>query len=174
MVQLVNVYRQTLPPLRFIGKRYTDSDRVGGSFGSQWEQWFKEGHFATIEENTPAATGFEDANAPLGLMRHKDGDDFQYWIGLFRAADSPVPDGFEHIDFDASDIGIVWVQGPENELFMNEMKAHDHMLKAGYEIRTALDSATWFFERYADDRFTPQEEGSLPILDIGLFIKANN
>ncbi|HBT16022.1 MAG TPA: AraC family transcriptional regulator, partial [Firmicutes bacterium] len=34
MVEIIKVYRESLPALRLIGKRYTDSDRgIDGGFG---------------------------------------------------------------------------------------------------------------------------------------------
>ncbi len=175
MIQIINVYRQKLPRLRFIGKRYADSDRVDGSFGHLWEQWFKEAYFAALEANSKPASCFDDANAPLGLMRFREKDhDFQYWIGLFRAADSPVPDGFESADFDASDVGIAWIQGPENELYKNEMQAFQRMTEEGYKIQADAEGATWFFERYSDERFMPENSDALPILDIGVYIASED
>ena len=171
MITITNVYRQKLPALRFIGLRYGDPDRVNGGFGEQWEQWFAEGNFDKIRAvSTPAK--FEDADAPIGLMRYKEGEDFQYWIGFFCAEESTVPEGFAHVDFPPSDIGIAWIQGQEYELFMNEMKAEERMKEAGYKTITDDSGAYWFFERYADSRFMPQQEGDLPILDIGFYVEA--
>lgn len=36
MSEIIKVYRQSVPTLRFIGKKYGDSDRVNGTFGKQW------------------------------------------------------------------------------------------------------------------------------------------
>lgn len=38
MAEIINVYRQTIPAMRFIGKKYTDDDRINGSFSAKWEE----------------------------------------------------------------------------------------------------------------------------------------
>jgi hypothetical protein len=35
-VEIKKVYKEHLPAVRFIGKCYTDKDRVNGSFGAKW------------------------------------------------------------------------------------------------------------------------------------------
>lgn len=170
MIELVNVYRQELPAVRFIGRRYSDDDRVAGGYAHLWEKWFADDLFSRITDACEAASGFDDATALLGLMRYKEGDDFQYWIGLFCQASSPVPEGFEHVDFPPSGIGIVWLQGPESELYMNEMKAAKKLEEEGHRIAKDKEGAYWFFERYVDERFMPKEAAVSPILDIGHFI----
>lgn len=34
--EIIKTYKTHYPTLRFIGKCYTDDDRVNGSFGAQW------------------------------------------------------------------------------------------------------------------------------------------
>ena len=44
MAEIVKCYKEHLPALRLIGKRYTDSDRIGiSSFGAKWGEWFQNG-----------------------------------------------------------------------------------------------------------------------------------
>lgn len=50
MVEIINVYRQSIPAMRFIGKKYGDSDRVDGGFGAKWGEWFGNGWFTAIEK----------------------------------------------------------------------------------------------------------------------------
>ena len=45
MAEIVKCYKEHLPALRLIGKRYTDSDRIGGSRCKMGE-WFQNGWFA--------------------------------------------------------------------------------------------------------------------------------
>jgi hypothetical protein len=37
--------------LRFIGKKYGDSDRVNGMFGSKWNEWWQNGWFDILEKH---------------------------------------------------------------------------------------------------------------------------
>jgi hypothetical protein len=36
MAEVIRTYRQSVPAMRFIGKKYYDEDRVDGGFGKQW------------------------------------------------------------------------------------------------------------------------------------------
>jgi hypothetical protein len=37
--EIIKVYKQDVPSLRFIGKRYGDKDRVNRTFGKYWGDW---------------------------------------------------------------------------------------------------------------------------------------
>ncbi|MGN6714677.1 hypothetical protein [Anaerocolumna jejuensis] len=42
MAEIIKVYKEHLPAVRFIGKRYTNTDRCkDGGFGYKWEEWFE-------------------------------------------------------------------------------------------------------------------------------------
>ena len=56
MFDITKTYRQEVPAMRFIGKKYYDSDRIEGNFGAKWSEWFVNGWFAEIEK---AAGGAE-------------------------------------------------------------------------------------------------------------------
>ena len=84
MFEIKNVYRQALPATRFIGRKYSDADRVNGSFANKWGEWFSQGYFETLEQLTIPEPFFEDSDAYIGLMRWKEGEPFEYWIGMFR------------------------------------------------------------------------------------------
>ena len=46
MVEVVKVMQERVPALRFIGKRYTDSDRDRrGGFSERWDEWFRDTAF---------------------------------------------------------------------------------------------------------------------------------
>ncbi len=45
-MKIVKVYRESLPNIKLIGKRYTNSDRdAAGTFARYWQQWFQQGFF---------------------------------------------------------------------------------------------------------------------------------
>lgn len=49
-MEIVKTYRQSIPAVRFIGKKYGDGDRVNGGFGQQWGEWFQNGWFDVLEK----------------------------------------------------------------------------------------------------------------------------
>ena len=168
-VELVKTYTQETPAMRFIGKKYRDEDRVNGGFGSQWGEWFKNGWLKELEA-VCKAPDFEDGDACIGLMRWKNGEAFEYWIGKFFAENTAVPEGFEHTDFPASNLGIGWLRGKDGPVYMKESWIANALPKEGMQIATDEQGATWFFERYVGKRFEPDDDGNIT-LDIGFFVK---
>ncbi len=171
MAEIIKAYKQEVPALRFIGKKYGDEDRVNGSFGAKWGEWFANGWFETLENLASLKDVYEDGDAYVGLMRYKEGEPFQYWIGIFMPDITPVPEGFEYVDFPGSKLGVCWVYGQEHEVYGHEMSCAEKLAEAGFEVMKDNNDALWPFERYACPRFTtPDEKGNI-ILDICFYIK---
>lgn len=170
-MEIKRIYKQSLPATRFIGKKYSDDDRVDGSFGAKWGEAFETGLFERLE----AIAGeqfFEDSGAYIGLMRHLDGEPFEYWIGMFMKPDTAVPEGLDYHDFPAAPIGVAWVYGNESngELYCHEDVICPRLADEGLEL-AIMDGAFWFFERYQCPRFTTPDEKGNVILDMCYFVK---
>jgi len=175
--KVVKTYRQSVPATRFIGKKYGDEDRIDGhgGFGKQWGDWHENGWFELLEETCPLAD-FEDSGAYIGLMRWKGEDEkmtepFQYWVGIFFAEGAEVPEGFDYVDFPASDLGVGWLYGKESYLFAKEHLAAGSCGKQGMKIICDDEDAFWFFERYVCPRFTMPDKRGKKILDICHYIE---
>ena len=171
--EITKVYKQDVPTLRFIGKKYGDNDRVDGMFGKQWGDWFKNGWFDIIVKQTDQDLKalYDDGDAYIGLMRYKEGEPFEYWIGVFMPEGTAVPDGFEYRDFPKSTLGVCWIYGKESEVYKLEDKCAEKLEENGHKITKDKEDAFWFFERYGCPRFTtPDEKGNI-ILDICWHIK---
>ena len=171
MTELLKVYGQDMPPLRFDGKKYgeADADR-GGGYGSKWGEGFDRGYFAPLESLYSAnQTELEDGDAYIGLMRYKPGEPFEYWIGMFLAPDAEAPEGYEQIDFPASRLGVAWLKGPEQEIYSQEELAMNGCAEAGFYPLPDEQGACWFMERYGCPRFTTADDEGNVILDIGVF-----
>ena len=166
--EIIKVYEQNVPALRFIGKKYGNNDRVNGSFGKHWGDWFKNGWFTIIEKqiNTNLKTIYEDGDAYIGIMHENSDGQFEYCIGIFLPENTPVPDGFICYDFPESKLGVCWVYGKEDNVYMNEVNCVDKLRGQGYSVKN-----TWCFERYCCPRFTtPDEKGNI-ILDICFYLE---
>ncbi|MCL2352178.1 MAG: hypothetical protein FWC55_06560 [Firmicutes bacterium] len=174
MAEIVRAYRQDVPALRFVGKKYGDEDREGGGFGAKWGLFFENGWLGVLERSAGGRNVkeiYEDGDAYIGLMRWKDGEPFQYWIGMFLPAGAETPEGFAAVDFPAASLGVCWVRGPESEVFMKEEMCAERLLAEGMEVVPDGEGAYWFFERYQCPRFTtPDEQGNI-ILDICHYVK---
>ena len=171
MADIIKTYRQSVPAMRFIGKKNNDEDRVEGGFGKLWGDWFANGWFEPLEKSFNVKALYEDGDAYIGLMRFKEGEPFEYWIGMFCPEGAVVPEGYAHHDFRASDLGVVWLYGKDGEVYGQEDKCGESCMKEGFKIITDEQGAYWFFERYGCPRFTtPDEKGNI-ILDICHYIE---
>jgi predicted transcriptional regulator YdeE len=171
--EITKVYKQDVPTLRFIGKKYGNKDRVDGMFGKYWGDWHQNGWFSLLEKqaNNDLKTIYEDGDAYIGLMRWKEGEPFEYWIGIFMPENTSVPDGFECHDFPKATLGVCWVHGKESEVFMQEENCMKKLEGDGHELMKDKENAYWFFERYACPRFTTPDENGKIILDICHYLK---
>lgn len=167
MPEIIKVYRESLPALRLIGKKYTDNDRgPSGGFGHKWGEWFSKGYFNTLEQLGPLP---ENGDAYLGCMRCAG--EFEYWIGMFFAAGTPVPDGFMYADIPSGDIATCWIYGREDNGELYGSNPHNMCMEKVQEAGWQVVQDAWFFERYNCPRFTTPDEKGNVILDYCIYVK---
>jgi hypothetical protein len=173
MSEIIKTYKQEIPALRFIGKKYSDRDRVNGTFGKYWTDWFQNRWFTVIEKQIENSTKtiYEDEDAYIGLEKYKEGEPFEYWIGMFTPENTSVPEGYAFHDFPRGSLGVCWVYGREGEVFMQEENCMKKLEKGGYKFLPDENGFQWLFERYGRPRYTsPDEKGNI-ILDICFYVK---
>ena len=162
MAEIIKVYKESVPAMRLIGKKYTNQDRVNGLFGVKWDEWFKNNWFDQLEKlGTP--DGLD--NGYIGYMNCDEKGEFNYWIGVFTPENTTVPDGFDSLDFPAGSLGICHVYGKEPEVYCNEEMCCDKLKTEGYKV-----DDRGCFERYNYPRFCePDDKGNI-ILDVCFFL----
>lgn len=157
MAELVKIMRESVPALRFIGKRYTKSD---GAFSKKWGEWFQEGWFGVLESLGAAP---EHEGAYIGLMRQAD--EFEYWIGMFFPLNTAVPEGFDFVDLPDCTLATCWLYGRSDTGELYGEAAHmlcvSQVEKEGWKIA----ETPWWMERYNCPRFTNPDEHGKVILD---------
>lgn len=171
--QIVNCYKQKFPKTKFVGIKYGDQDRVNGTFGLHWGQWFETGKFEVLEKLlTPEfKKKYLDSSAYVGLERYKEGEPYEYWIGMFLPENCIVPDGYNSVNFDFSSVGICWIKGKEENVYCHEGDCYVELTENGMQVLEDNSGACWFFERYGCPRFTTPDRDGKVILDIGYFVK---
>lgn len=167
MAKVTNVYKESYPALRFIGKRYTDADRgADHGYGHKWREWDANGSFEPLEKLESAAA---HENARIAYMRFTH--EFEYWIGMFFPENTPVPEGYAHVDIPAGEAGICWIYGSDDTGEIYGPEAHEmcakKLLEAGWELADHIQA----FERYNKPRFTTPDEHGNVILDYGIYLK---
>jgi len=155
-VEITNTYRQELPATRFIGKAYTEENKVNGSFSACWEEWFANDWFTPLQSlvTTEFLAKYPDAKAPVGLEKTAiDTHEFTYLIGMFLPENTKVPDGYIYYDFPLTMLGVCWIKGGETDIFFKEELAFYRLMEDGFTPMLNLDGTQWIFERYAPDRY---------------------
>lgn len=142
-------------------------------YGWHWGQWFETGKFGVIEKllTKEFQKVYPDAEAYIGLKRYKEGEPYEYWIGMFLPENSVVPDGYACVDLDFNSVGVCWIKGNEANVYGHEGDCYEELIENGIQVIEDSNAACWFFERYACPRFTTPDKDSKVILDIGYFVK---
>lgn len=162
MVKILECKKETLPAVKLIGKRYTDSDRdENGSFAAQWGQWFENGWFESLQGEGGIEKVSDDF---VGAMRFTEAG-FEYWIGILMGPEDPVPQGFEAAQIAGGDWGVCYLYGKDGSADIFGMAAHEACLDAWKAAGWDLAQEVWFLERYNCPRYTTPDENGNVILD---------
>jgi len=168
MAEIIKVYKEHQPALRFIGKRYTSADAADGGYGHKWGEWFQNDWFAPLEKLGEVK---EIENGYIGFMRECSG--MEYWIGMFLPSSTQAPEGYDFIDLDACNIGVCWIKAPEEDrsIFTMHNECIQKLKDNGMGEQLVEDSDKFFcFERYNCPRFTDKDEQGNIILDYGVYL----
>ena len=167
MAELIKTFREDVPAMRFIGKKYPN-------FGPWWGEWFANGWFDQIEAamgGTEAILNiWENGGGYVGLERRCPGKPFEYWIGMFVPVEIVPPEGFAVLDFPAAGLGTCWIYGKENEVH-DTSACRSAVERAGMTVWTDKEGGVWSFENCTCPRYTtPDEQGNI-IMDYCYFVQ---
>lgn len=168
-MEVVKVYKESLPCVKLVGKRYTDKDRDEfGTFALYWQLCFEEG-WQNVLKQCDSIPGVSDDL--VGAMRMA-GDDgaFEYWIGALFVPTAEVPVGFEAIEIPAGELGVCWLYGNDKSGELYSMEASNLSMAAFAKEGWQYSEEGWFFERYNCPRFTTPDEKGNVILDICAYL----
>ena len=116
MAEIIKVFRENIPTMRFIGKKYDN-------FG-HWGEWWQNGWFDLLEQTMGGTDKilaiWENGGGYIGVERRAEGEPFEYYIGMLTPENTPVPDGFVSIDFKNLSLGTCWIYGKENEVLASK------------------------------------------------------
>lgn len=169
MNKIIRVYKEQVPAMRFIGKKY-----IGEEGFAHWGDFFANGWFDTIE----AAMGgtrsildiWENGGGYAGMELRRDGALLEYWIGMFAPQDTAVPQGFDSMDFGPGNLGVCWNYGKENEVH-DVGENEQAVLREGMELWADGEGRTVRFENGLCPRFTTPDENGNVILDYCFYVK---
>ena len=167
MATIVKTFKEEIPAMRFIGKKYN-------GFGPWWGEWFANGWFDEIERAMGGCDAilkvWQNGGGYIGLERRAAEQPFEYWIGMFTPANTPVPEGFSSIDFPAMGLGTCWIHGSEKEIH-NTKACKPAVKEAGMTIWKDQNGGKWSFENCVCPRYTtPDADGNI-IMDYCYFVE---
>lgn len=159
-VKITKVSREHFPSLRFIGRRYSANEH----FGAKWGEWWANDLFTPLDRLGGHSV---NGDAYIGAKRIVDGM-LEYWIGMFFAPGTEVPEGYEFVDMDAINYAVFWIYGNENEVATFD--AHNLCLCELSKHGMVRREDDWCFERYNCPRYTTPDAAGNVILDYGISI----
>jgi len=167
MAEIIKVFKEEIPALRFIGKKYPN-------FGPMWGEWFANGWFDILEKAMGGVKSitaiWENGGGYVGLERRAEGQPFEYWIGMFTPVSTLIPEGFVGVDFFDVSLGTCWIYGTEKAVH-NTKACKGAIIDAGLEIWEDENGGVWSFENCICPRYTTSDEHGNIIMDYCYFIK---
>ena len=167
MAEIIKVFKEHMPELKLIGKRYGDKDRDRyGSYSEKWQEWFQRGYFNDLKQ----CGGIERISDDyVGMMRLSE-DGVEYWIGVLMSPEDTAPEGFESVLVAEGDLGVCYVYGKENSGELFGMDVHNDCMKKFAEQGWKVKPSAWFVERYNCPRYTVADQAGTVILDYCAYI----
>ncbi len=165
MAEIIKVFREIIPSMRFIGKKYEN-------FG-HWGEWWQNGWFEKLESCMGGTEKilriWENGGGYIGVERRCEGQPFEYYIGMMTPAKTEAPEGFISIDFEALDLGTCWIYGKEKEVHQTS-HCRGELEKNGMTPWKDENGGVWSFENCLCPRYTTPDEHGNVILDYCYFI----
>lgn len=166
MAEIIKVFRENIPAMRFIGKKYDN-------FG-HWDEWWQNGWFDVIEKAMGGCDKiislWENGGGYIGLERRAEGEPFAYYIGMLTPENTPVPEGFIAIDFVDADLGTCWIYGKESEVH-DTSACKQKLLENEISLWQDKNGAEWSFENCLCPRYTTPDDKGNVILDYCYFVR---
>lgn len=166
MAEIIKIFKEQIPTLRFIGKKYDTF--------VYWDEWWQNGWFDLLERTMGGTAEilsvWENGGGYIGLEHRIEGNMFEYYIGMFTLADTPVPDGFISMDFEKLSLGTCWIYGNEDEVHTPTSTCKQRITENGMQVWKDENGATWSFENCLCPRFTTPDDNGNVILDYCYFI----
>ncbi|MCL1813352.1 MAG: helix-turn-helix domain-containing protein [Treponema sp.] len=185
---IIKTYKQELPALRFIGKKYAETPggsvfdctqsartntlpkQLADKILASLDNWRLNYMFEAIEKKSDKnlKTLYEGGDAYISLMRIKDDKIVECWLGLFMPEKTKVPEGYETIDFPKSTLGVCRVYGKRNSIIHYDADCRKKLAEEG--ICQADKTAQWFFQRFNWHRFFEEDRYGKRLLEYCYFL----
>ena len=160
MAGIIKTFKEDVPAMRFIGKKYDNF--------TAWGEFFENGWFDKIEEAMGGVDAilkiWENGGGYIGLECRRCAELLEYWIGMFPPAGTEVPAGFDFIDFPESTLGTCWIYGEEKDVHRLTKGCSMALSMEGIEMTSDKTKLIYSFENCLCPRYTtPDEKGNVTL-----------
>ncbi|MDR0321251.1 MAG: helix-turn-helix domain-containing protein [Treponema sp.] len=164
---IFQTYKQEIPALRFIGRKYTEP--YNDSFYKKALNNFDDLHlnrlFDMIEKlsDKDPKTIYKGSDSYSILMKSNSSENNEYWIGMFMPKGTGVPAEYEMIDFPKSTLAVCSVYGKRGSIINYDVDCRKKLSDEGIGKR-------WFFQRFNWRTFFEEDYHGNRILEYCYFI----
>lgn len=138
IVQIISVSKETLPNVRFVGKRYNANE----SFVTKWKEWEENDWFMILRGTKNVFCNFY-----VGAKRIVNGT-LEYWIGMFLLPNTEIPKGFDYIDISEVNLASLSLCGKAYKL--TSFETHNLCLDELVRNEMTRFEDHWCFECFGD------------------------
>jgi len=143
---VIKTYKQEIPALRFIGKKFTETEFSFKAVLASLDDCCFHKMFDAIKEklDKDSKTSYYGANSYISLMKTNGEKISEYRIGMLAPKKTAVPQGYEAIDLPGSTLNVCQVYGKRDNIVNYEADCRKKLLEEGIEIK----NGGWFFQRF--------------------------
>jgi predicted transcriptional regulator YdeE len=167
---IFKTYKQKIPALRFIGKKYSGpfTDSFYKERRNNFVDWRLNHLFTAIEKlsDKDPRTIYEGGDSYSVLMKSNSNENAEineYWIGMFMPKGTSVPAGYEMIDFPKSKLAVCSVNGKWNSIINYDVDCRKKLSDEGI-------GNNWYFQRFNWRTFFDDDNHGNRILEYCYFI----
>jgi predicted transcriptional regulator YdeE len=167
---IFETYKQEIPALRFIGRKYTEpfNDSFYKKALNNFDDWRLNHLFDMVEKlsDKDPKTIYEGGDSYSVLMKSNGSENTEtneYWIGMFMPKGTDVPAGYEMIDFPKSTLAVCSVYGKRDSIINCDVDCRKKLSDEGIGNK-------WFFQRFNWRTFFEDDNHGNRILEYCYFI----
>jgi len=165
------MYRQNLPALRFVGKKYTGNPTPWNIL-DLLDNWQIHNMFYDIEKRADIdyKTFFDGGDSYISLVKKNDDGVFEHWMGMFMPQGTEVPQGYDMIDFPEMTISVCRMYGKRNEIIDYDTECRNKLAEDCFDLKNENLGSQCYFRRFNWHRFFEEDIYGKRLLDYCYFV----
>jgi len=158
---IINVYKQEIPSLRFIGKEILEQEYEGDKNVLDFiDTWRLDERFDKIESQSSEnlKTLYEGGDAFIYLTK-RSGGFIKRWLGIFMPKETNAPEEYKTIDFSKAVIGVCQVYGKRHDIIRYDADCQKKLIDEGFILKNESGAGEIYsFLRFNWHRFFEEDK----------------